>query len=57
MCCLFVRSYVLLNMLKEREGRITVHELSVVTAIKLEDIVSTLQAMGLIKSWKGGCVV
>ena len=49
--------YVLLNKLRDCKGKITVNELSHLTAIKLEDIISTLQAMGLIKCWKGQYII
>lgn len=54
---LVLARYVLLNKLRDCKGKITVNELSHLTAIKLEDIISTLQAMGLIKCWKGQYII
>eukprot|EP01105_Mastigella_eilhardi_P021999 TRINITY_DN5386_c0_g1_i2.p1 TRINITY_DN5386_c0_g1~~TRINITY_DN5386_c0_g1_i2.p1 ORF type:complete len:309 (-),score=82.15 TRINITY_DN5386_c0_g1_i2:77-1003(-) len=44
---------VLLNLLKEREQPISIKELSTLTSIKTEDIISTLQSLQLIAYKKG----
>jgi len=50
-------TYVLLSTLKERKGNISIKELSRLTAIKMEDIISTLQSLNLIKYWKGQHII
>ena len=46
-------SHVLLEILRRQRGNISVRELSSRTSIKSEDIIATLQSLGLIKYWKG----
>ena len=50
-------SWVLLNILKEARGVLTVRELSDTTAITQEDIISTLQSLNIVKYWKGQHVI
>ena len=50
------RSYwasVLLAILQSHRGAISIKQLSEMSAIKTDDIISTLQALNLIKYWKG----
>ena len=50
------RSYwaqVLMEILRKQKANISIKELSERTAIRTEDIVATLQTLGLIKYWKG----
>uniref|UniRef100_A0A7S4EU68 histone acetyltransferase n=1 Tax=Chrysotila carterae TaxID=13221 RepID=A0A7S4EU68_CHRCT len=54
------RSYwtqVLLQHLRAHRGNLSVKEISAITAIKTEDIISTLQSLNLIKYWKGQHVI
>ena len=54
------RSYwteVLLRTLQAHRGNLSIKELSAVTAIKMEDIISTLQAINCIRFWKGQHVI
>lgn len=54
------RSYwtnVILRTLLDTDENMTIRELSDRTAIQIEDIISTLQALHLIKYWKGQHVV
>ncbi|KAL3919501.1 MAG: hypothetical protein SGPRY_005609 [Prymnesium sp.] len=46
-------SYVLLSILQSHRGAISIRQLSEMSAIKMDDIVSTLHALSLIKYWKG----
>lgn len=49
------RSYwtqVLLEVLRKHKGNISIKEISRMTAIKTEDVISTLQSLNLIKYWK-----
>ena len=46
-------SQVLLEMLHRHRGNISIRDISVRTAIRTEDIVSTLQSLGLVRYWKG----
>jgi hypothetical protein len=48
---------VLLSTLREHGESLTLRELSLKTAIKIEDIISTLQFLGMIKFWKGHHVI
>ncbi len=51
-------TYVILSALKEhKNSALSIRQLSSLTAIKVEDILSTLQALGFIKFWKGQHVV
>jgi histone acetyltransferase MYST1 len=50
------RSYwksVLLDVLNKHRGNLSIKDISLLTAIKPDDIITTLQSMGLIKYWKG----
>ncbi|KAA0166329.1 hypothetical protein FNF31_01553 [Cafeteria roenbergensis] len=50
--------FVILSALaSEEDGGLTIRELSDSTRIRVEDIVSTLQDLGLVKLWKGQHVV
>eukprot|EP00854_Cymbomonas_tetramitiformis_P018346 gene18346-21881_t len=54
------RSYwtrVLLNIIKKRRGNISIKDLSEMTAIKTDDIISTLQHLNLIQYQKGQHVI
>jgi histone acetyltransferase MYST1 len=51
-------TYILLSTLRENKTtQLSIRQLSHMTAIKVEDILSTLQALGMIKYWKGQHVV
>ena len=50
------RSYwtrVLLGLLRENRGGLSIKDLSTMTAIRTEDIVQTLQTLNLVKYYKG----
>lgn len=54
------RSYwtrVLLDILKEHRGNLSIKDLSTMTAIRSDDVVSTLQSLNLIKYWKGQYII
>jgi len=54
------RSYwtqVLLEILRKHQGNLSIKDISQMTAIKTEDIISTLQALNLIKYWKGQHII
>jgi len=54
------RSYwssVLLRILRDFRGTLSIKDLSQMSAIKPEDIISTLQSLNLIKYWKGQHVI
>jgi histone acetyltransferase MYST1 len=54
------RSYwtqVLLEILRKHRGNLSIKDISQMTAIKTEDIISTLQALNLIKYWKGQHII
>jgi len=46
-------AHVLLSILQSHRGAISIKQLSEMSAIKTDDIISTLQALNLIKYWKG----
>ena len=46
-------AHVLLTILQSHRGAISIKQLSEMSAIKTDDIISTLQALNLIKYWKG----
>tara|TARA_B100000795_G_scaffold268069_2_gene254248 strand:- start:328 stop:666 length:339 start_codon:yes stop_codon:yes gene_type:complete len=46
-------AHVLLSIMQSHRGAISIKQLSEMSAIKTDDIVSTLQALKLIKYWKG----
>jgi histone acetyltransferase MYST1 len=54
------RSYwteVLLEILQKHRGNLSIKDISAMTSIKTEDIISTLQSLGLIKYWKGQHII
>jgi len=54
------RSYwtqVLLDILRKHKGNVSIKEMSELTSIKTEDIISTLQSLNLIKYWKGQHII
>eukprot|EP01090_Pellita_catalonica_P019164 TRINITY_DN640_c0_g1_i1.p1 TRINITY_DN640_c0_g1~~TRINITY_DN640_c0_g1_i1.p1 ORF type:complete len:249 (-),score=25.79 TRINITY_DN640_c0_g1_i1:40-786(-) len=54
------RSYwtqVLLEILQNHRGNISIKDLSSMTSIKTEDIITTLQSLNLIKYWKGQHII
>jgi len=54
------RSYwtnVLLEILRKHRGNLSIKDISAMTAIKTEDIISTLQSLNLIKYWKGQHII
>lgn len=54
------RSYwkaVLLDILRKHKGNLSIKDLSKMTAIKPDDIISTLQSINLIKYWKGQHII
>jgi len=54
------RSYwteVLLNILKDHKGNLSIKDISAKTSIKTEDIIATLQSLHLIKYWKGQHII
>lgn len=54
------RSYwtqVLLEILKKHRGHLSIKDISDMTSIKTEDIISTLQSLNLIKYWKGQHII
>jgi histone acetyltransferase MYST1 len=54
------RSYwtqVLMTVLRDHKSSLSLRDISRMTAIKMEDIISTLQALNLIKYWKGQHVI
>eukprot|EP00611_Tribonema_gayanum_P032653 TRINITY_DN9865_c0_g1_i1.p1 TRINITY_DN9865_c0_g1~~TRINITY_DN9865_c0_g1_i1.p1 ORF type:complete len:444 (-),score=180.21 TRINITY_DN9865_c0_g1_i1:597-1928(-) len=50
-------THVLLTLLRDYKGDMSVRDMSKATAIKTEDIISTLQSLKLIKYWKGQHVI
>jgi len=54
------RSYwteVLLDILHKHRGNLSIKDISCMTSIKTEDIINTLQSLGLIKYWKGQHII
>lgn len=54
------RSYwtqVLLKIIRKHQGNLSIKDISTMTAIKTEDIISTLQSLNLIKYWKGQHII
>jgi histone acetyltransferase MYST1 len=54
------RSYwssVLLEILHKHKGNLSIKDISNMTAIKTEDIISTLQSLNLIKYWRGQHII
>ncbi len=50
-------SHVLITLLQGYKGDLSIRDMSRMTGIKTEDIISTLQSLNLIKHWKGQHVV
>ena len=50
-------TYVLMNVLRDYQGEVSIRLISNMTAIKTEDIISTLQSLNLIRYWKGQHVI
>jgi histone acetyltransferase MYST1 len=50
-------SYVLLGVLHDYKGTVSIKDLSEQTSIAPNDIVTTLQSLGLIRYWKGQYVI
>ncbi|CAB1110978.1 unnamed protein product [Ectocarpus sp. CCAP 1310/34] len=50
-------TYVLMNILRDYKGELSIRLISNMTAIKTEDIISTLQSLNLIRYWKGQHVI
>ena len=54
------RSYwtqVLLEILRKHRGNLSIKDISQMTSIKTEDIIATLQSLGLLKYWKGQHII
>lgn len=49
--------FILFKLLNENGAQIHLKTISAMTGIKIEDLISTLQSLGLIKVWKGQYVV
>jgi len=49
--------YVLLDILRKHKGNLSIKDLSKMTAIKPEDIISTLNSLNLLKYWKGQHII
>ncbi len=51
-------TYVILTTLRDHKGEpLSIRQISQMTSIKVEDILSTLQALGAIRTWRGQHVV
>merc|ERR1711983_98338 len=50
-------SWVLLEILKDFRGTLSIKDLSSMTSITQTDIISTLQSLNLVKYWKGQHVI
>ncbi|XP_075215478.1 males absent on the first [Lycorma delicatula] len=50
-------SWVLLEILRDHRGTISIKDLSEMTSIAQTDIISTLQSMNMVKYWKGQNVI
>ncbi|XP_044728430.1 histone acetyltransferase KAT8 [Chrysoperla carnea] len=50
-------SWVLLEVLRNVRGTVSIKDLSVMTSITQTDIISTLQSMNMVKYWKGQHVI
>jgi histone acetyltransferase MYST1 len=48
---------VLLDVLREFRGSVSIKHISTITSIRHDDIVSTLQSLHLIKYWKGQYII
>ena len=54
------RSYwtrVLLDLLREHRHHLSIKDIAELTAIRTDDIVKTLESLGLIKYWKGDHII
>jgi len=54
------RSYwtrVLLEILRQHQGNLSIKDISNMTSIKTDDIITTLQSLNLIKYWKGQHII
>lgn len=50
-------SWVLLEILRDFKGTLTIRDLSAMTSITQNDIISTLQSLNMVKYWKGQHVI
>eukprot|EP00118_Oscarella_pearsei_P010113 m.60722 g.60722 ORF g.60722 m.60722 type:complete len:432 (+) comp34943_c0_seq6:679-1974(+) len=50
-------TWVLLNILRDVRGTLSIKDLSIMTSITQDDIISTLQSLNMVKYWKGQHVV
>lgn len=50
-------SWVLLDILKNTEGMVSIKDLSAMSSITHDDIVGTLQALNMVKYWKGQHII
>jgi histone acetyltransferase MYST1 len=51
-------TYVILTTLRDHKGEpLSIRQISQATSIKVEDILSTLQALGAIRTWRGQHIV
>ena len=50
-------SWVLLEILRDFRGTLSIKDLSAMTSITQQDIVQTLQSLNLVKYWKGQHVI
>jgi len=50
-------SWVLLEIMKDFKGTLTIRDLSLMTSITQHDIISTLQSLNMVKYWKGQHVI
>jgi histone acetyltransferase MYST1 len=50
-------SWVLLEILRDFRGTLSIRDLSALTSITQSDIISTLQSLNLVKYWKGQHVI
>lgn len=47
----------MLEILRKHQGNLSIKDISTMTAIKTEDIITTLQSLNLIKYWKGQHII
>ncbi|XP_004349255.1 MYST histone acetyltransferase 1 [Capsaspora owczarzaki ATCC 30864] len=50
-------AFILLSKLKEHKGMLSIKELSRLTSITHDDIITTLQSLGLVRYWKGQHII
>eukprot|EP00096_Caligus_rogercresseyi_P013964 TRINITY_DN6526_c0_g1_i1.p1 TRINITY_DN6526_c0_g1~~TRINITY_DN6526_c0_g1_i1.p1 ORF type:complete len:428 (-),score=133.27 TRINITY_DN6526_c0_g1_i1:441-1724(-) len=50
-------SWILLEILRDFRGTLSIKDLSAMTAITMHDIINTLQSLNLVKYWKGQHVI